>query len=113
VDTKISTRRGNCNIMKKVTGIQATKTIGIIICNFPSTIIIRAAQKVTIMVAMEKKSVERPIINLVGKDLWKSSSAYRDVRIPRNINTDVDEEKREIASATIKTVKDSLSLNIG
>jgi phosphoribosylformylglycinamidine (FGAM) synthase PurS component len=113
VDTKISTRRGNCNIMKKVTGIVASSTIGIITCNLPSNIIIRASQKVTIMVAMEKKSVERPIINFLGKDLRKSSSAYRDVRIPKNINTDVDEEKREIASATIKTVKDFSSLKIG
>ena len=73
----------------------------------------RAAQKVTIMAAMDKKSVERPKIKLVGKDLRKSSSAYRDVRIPKNINTDVDEEKREIASATIKTVKDFLFLKTG
>uniref|UniRef100_A0A6N2LSB0 Uncharacterized protein n=1 Tax=Salix viminalis TaxID=40686 RepID=A0A6N2LSB0_SALVM len=95
--------------MKNVTRIHATNTIGITICIFPSTIIIRAAQKkVTIMVAIEKKSVERPIINLVGKDLRKSSSA-----IPKNINTDVDEEKREIASDTIKTIKDSLSLKNG
>jgi phosphoribosylformylglycinamidine (FGAM) synthase PurS component len=113
VDTKISTSRGNCSNMKKVTGIVASSTIGIIIFNLPSNIIIRAAQKVTVMVAIEKKSVERPIINLLGKDLRKSSSAYRDVRIPKNINTDVDEEKREIASATIKTVKDFSSLKIG
>ncbi|KAG6756949.1 hypothetical protein POTOM_037250 [Populus tomentosa] len=49
--------------------------------------------------------MERPMINLAGKDLRKSSSACRDVRIPKNINTNVDEEKREIASATIKTVE--------
>jgi phosphoribosylformylglycinamidine (FGAM) synthase PurS component len=99
--------------MNKVTGILARSTIGIITCNLPFNIIIRAAQKVTIMAAIEKKSMERPMINLVGKDLRKSSSAYRDVRIPKNINTDVDEEKREIASATIKTVKDFSSLKTG
>ena len=113
VDTKISTRRGNCKNMKKVTGMLASSTTGITTSNLPFSIIMRAAQKVTIMAAMDKKSVERPKINLVGKDLRKSSSAYRDVRIPKNINTDVDEEKREIASATIKTVKNFLSLKIG
>ena len=100
--------------MNKVTGILARRIIGIIICNLPSNIIIRAAQKVTIMVAMDKTSMERPIINLVGKDFRKSSSPYRDVvRIPKSINTDVDEEKREIASATINTVKDFSSLKTG
>ncbi|KAL6289322.1 hypothetical protein ACE6H2_006832 [Prunus campanulata] len=45
------------------------------------------------MEAMEIKSVDRPIIIFVGKDFRKSSSAYRDVRIPKNINTEVVEEK--------------------
>lgn len=75
VEKKISTRRGNCNSMKRVTGIPERKTIGITICSFPSNRIIRAAQKATIMVAMEMKSVERPMISFVGKDLRKSCSA--------------------------------------
>jgi hypothetical protein len=36
VEKKISTRRGNCNSMKRLTGIPERKTIGITICSFPS-----------------------------------------------------------------------------
>ena len=110
VDIKISTRRGNCSNMKKVIGMLASNTIEIRISILPFSIIMREAQKVTIMVAMDKKSVERLKINSVGTDLRKSFSAYRDVRLPKNINTDVDEEKGEITYTTIKTVKDFSSL---
>ncbi|KAJ6909143.1 hypothetical protein NC652_020194 [Populus alba x Populus x berolinensis] len=49
--------------MKRVTAIPERKTIGI---SFPSNRIIRAAQKAAVMVAMEMKSVERPMISFVG-----------------------------------------------
>uniref|UniRef100_A0A2C9VJS2 Uncharacterized protein n=1 Tax=Manihot esculenta TaxID=3983 RepID=A0A2C9VJS2_MANES len=53
------------------------------------------------------------MINLVGKDLRKSSSACRDIKIPKNINTDVEEEKRDTASAIIKTKNDFSCKKIG
>ncbi|CAB4268871.1 unnamed protein product [Prunus armeniaca] len=65
------------------------------------------------MEAMEIKSVERPIIIFVGKDVRKSSSAYRDVRIPKNINTEFVEEKSDIASETINTTNIFSSKNKG
>lgn len=43
------------------------------------------------MVTMEKNRHASPKINLVGRDLRKSSSAYRAVRIPKNSNTDIEE----------------------
>ena len=75
VDIKISTRRGNCNNMKMVTGILANKMVGIIRFRFPSSIIIRVAQKDTIMAATESKRVESPMINFLGNDSRNSSSA--------------------------------------
>jgi hypothetical protein len=62
--------------------------------------------KVIIMVAIEKKRHERPTINFVGKDLRKSSSLYRDVRIPKNINNDDEDANNDIASDTMKTMKE-------
>ncbi|GKV02934.1 hypothetical protein SLEP1_g15308 [Rubroshorea leprosula] len=32
----------------------------------------RVAQNVAIIAAIEMKSAERPIINFMGKDIWKS-----------------------------------------
>ncbi|KAJ6986652.1 hypothetical protein NC653_020009 [Populus alba x Populus x berolinensis] len=50
--------------MKRVTAIPERKTIGI---SFPSNRIIRAAQKAAVMVAMEMKSVERPMISFKSR----------------------------------------------
>lgn len=72
-----------------------------------------AAQKVTIIAAIEKKRVERPIIIFLGKDSRKSSSAYLDVRIPKNIKTEVEEEKRDRASNIMKSLNDLSRKNIG
>ena len=56
-------------------GIVANKMMGIVIHDRPSSMIIRPAQKATIIVAIEMKRVERAMINLLGKDLRKSSIA--------------------------------------
>ena len=75
VDTKILTRSGNCNHTKSVTGMPAIRSIGIIAHDCPRSIITRVVEKLTIIVAVDMKSMERPMINLVGKDTRKSSSA--------------------------------------
>lgn len=62
--------------------------------------------KVTIIVAIEKKRQERPTIIFVGKDLRKSSSLYRDVRIPKNINNEDVDANNDIASDTMKTMNE-------
>ena len=79
--------------------------IGMTTRDFPGRIMKREAQKVIFMVAMERIRVERPTIIFLGKDLRKSSSAYRDVRMPRNINNEVEAESRDRASDIIKTIK--------
>ncbi|ONI21703.1 hypothetical protein PRUPE_2G082400 [Prunus persica] len=71
----ISTRRGNCIQINKVTGTLATKIIGITIHDSSWITMKRAEEKATIMLAIEMNKVERPIIIFVGKDLRKSCSA--------------------------------------
>ena len=65
--------------------------------------IVAVAPKATI-IAVAKKREPRPVINFFGSDLRKSSSAYRVVRISKNINKEVKEENKasasEIASVT-------------
>lgn len=69
-------KRGNFNKGNKVTGTQATKAIGFAThTNSGPRTIKRVAQKAIIMVATEMKRVARPIINLLGSDSRKSSSA--------------------------------------
>nr|GEY39080.1 hypothetical protein [Tanacetum cinerariifolium] len=70
-----------------------------------------AAAKEIIMLTIEKKRQAIPKTNLVGKEIRKSSSAYRAVRIPKNINTEVDDEKRESPFDTIKIKNVLLSLS--
>lgn len=90
-----------------VTGILASKIIGKDTHHTRSrSIITRVVPKVIIIVAIEKKREERPMINLVGKYLRKSSSRYREVRIPKNISNVVQEENNDMASATMKTMKE-------
>ncbi|GAV92194.1 hypothetical protein CFOL_v3_35575 [Cephalotus follicularis] len=52
---------------------------------------------------MAKNRVARPIINLKGRDFKKSSSAYFAVRIDKNINREVRDDKRASASEMINT----------
>lgn len=75
VDLTISTRRGHCKDMKRMTGTQARTAITMITSSFPQNVTIRATQKATIMAVIEMKSMEIPIISFVGKDLRKSCSA--------------------------------------
>ena len=63
-----------------------------------------ADEKATIMAPIDRKRVKKPTINFVGKDVRKSSSAKRDVRIPKNTMTEVVEEHSDIISATIKVL---------
>ncbi|KAL7616409.1 hypothetical protein Lser_V15G00244 [Lactuca serriola] len=69
-----------------------------------------AAAKETIMVTIEKKRHAIPKINLVGKDIRKSFSAYLAVRIPKNINTEVDDAKRDSPFDIIKIMNVFLSV---
>lgn len=61
--------------MKRLTGILAKQMMGITIHDWSRSMIKRAAEKAIIIVAIEKKRVERPIIIFLGKDSRKSSSA--------------------------------------
>jgi hypothetical protein len=107
VEKKISTRRGNCSRAKSVTGRLASSIIGKEIHGKRSRSIIKSVMpKVIIIVAIEKKRQERPTIIFVGKDLRKSSSLYRDVRIPKNINNEDVDANNDIASDTMKTMNE-------
>ena len=112
---KILTRRGNCSSANSVTGTQASKIIGIIttLVELSLSKIARAAQKAIIIAAIETKRVESPIISFVGSRVRNFTSAYWDVRIPRNINTEVVAEKSEIESETKKTMKSLFSKKMG
>ena len=61
--------------VNRVTGTLARQMTGMTTRDFPGRIMEREAQKVIIMVAMERIRVERPTIIFLGKDLRKSSSA--------------------------------------
>ena len=54
------------------------------------------------MDVMEMKSDASPTINFNGKDLRKSFSAYREVRMYKNISVEVEEEKSAIPSDMTK-----------
>lgn len=69
----------------------------------------KLALKAISIVAIEKKSVVRPMINLFGNVSTKSSSAYREVRIDKNIKIEVTDENRASAS-DIEKIKKDLSL---
>ena len=75
VEMTMSIRRQNCIHAKRVTGTLARQMTKMTTRDFPGRIMKREAQKVIIMVAMERIRVERPIIIFMGKDLRKSSSA--------------------------------------
>lgn len=66
------------------------------------------APKATIIATMEMNNVISPMMSLRGSDSRKSSSAQRDVRIPKNMNTAVEEENNPTASAAAKTKKERL-----
>lgn len=110
----ISTKSGNCKKANKVTGTEELKEIGTTIhANLWSSTMQKVAANATSIDAIEKKRVARPTTNLFGRDSAKSSSAYREVSMERNINMEVTEENRANASATAKTMKDVEFKNIG
>ena len=71
----MATRRGNCINTIRVTGILAKKITGSKIHDCPRSISKSAAEKAVIMARIENKRVEKPIINFLGKDFRKASSA--------------------------------------
>ena len=71
----MATSRGNCINTKRVIGILAKQMIGLKIHDSSYSISKSAAEKVVIMVTIEKKRVESPIIIFLGKDSRKSFSA--------------------------------------
>ena len=115
VEMKISTSNGNNSNAKRVTGILASRMRGsitnLVECSFSQ--IARAALNDIIMAAIEKKRAERPIINFVGNRVRNLLSAYCDVMMPRNINTEVVAEKSDIASEIIKSINKGSFRNLG
>ena len=71
----MSIRRRNCINVNRATGTPARQMTGMTVHDFPCRMMKRQAQKVIIMVAIEKIRVERPIIIFLGKDSRKSCSA--------------------------------------
>ena len=63
------------------------------------------AVKAIIMVAIDTKSNIRPVMSFKGNDMRKSLSAYREVRIDRNIRTEAVEENNDIAFNVANTTK--------
>jgi len=61
--------------------------------------------KATIIKAIEKKSILKPTSNLKGRDLRKSSCAYREVRMPKNMTIAMLDETKDSASAIGKVTK--------
>jgi hypothetical protein len=59
-------------------------------------------QKAIIIDAIEMNREVSPTINFKGRDLRKSFSAYREVRMNKNINIAVEEEKSATPSAMVK-----------
>jgi hypothetical protein len=59
----------------------------------------------TIIMDTEKNKNENPSINLLGRECLKSASRNGDVRIERNITTDVKANERDNTSVTVKTTK--------
>lgn len=71
------------------------------------------AVKATIIVAMDTNKDDKPTISLKGSNFIKSLSAYRDVRIDRNINMDVAEANNETALDIANTLNAASFNRIG
>ncbi|KAK0594941.1 hypothetical protein LWI29_002006 [Acer saccharum] len=106
--------KGSCNITNIATGKEATKVIGTETqCHLPPSTIVRVAPKAIIIAAMAKKRDPRPIINFFGNDSRKSSTAYRAVKIAKNISREVREENRPSASEIANNVNAFVRKKIG
>lgn len=64
----------------------------------------KALLNATIMLIMETKRVTNPDINLNGRELRKSCSAYREIRMDKKIRVEVEEEINANASENANTV---------
>ncbi|PKI32873.1 hypothetical protein CRG98_046737 [Punica granatum] len=105
---------GSCNIIKRATGTEVSAMIGKKIqLNLSLRTIYSAAPNATIMVAMARNKDANPNINLFGRARRKSSSAYRAVRIDKNIKMAVVEEKRANASDAANNMKTCSFKNSG
>ncbi|CAI0401568.1 unnamed protein product [Linum tenue] len=90
-----------------VTGTQATAVMVTVVQVYPYPRVIKRVElKAIIMVAMEMKRVRSPVSSLFGSDERKSSSAYREVSMERNIKMDVAEETKASASDIAKNKND-------
>ena len=98
-----------------ITGTEASEIIGIITPSIELFFskIAMAEQKAIIMAAIEIKRRDRPNISFLGNRVRNLYSAYCEVKIPRNINTEVVAKKSEIESDIIKTTKKVSSKNMG
>ena len=100
--------------MKKMTGKEATTTIGIEnCCNLSLKTRKNAATKAPIIAPIDIKSVVSPIINLLGNDQRKFCSAYREVRIDKKVIKDEAEVTRDIASDMTKNLNAGFSRKTG
>jgi len=71
------------------------------------------AVKAIIMVAIEISNKIKPHMSFSGNDLRKSLSAYRDVRIDKNININAVEVNNDIASEMAKMTKHAFLTKMG
>lgn len=102
VDKIISLRRGYCSITKSVTGRKASGNTGITSNGILCSMVKSAVENATSMAAMEKNIMVRPKIIFLGSETRKSSKEYLEVRIVRNMRTEVHEVKKDSVSATVK-----------
>ena len=105
VDEIISLRSGYWSMTKRVTGTQASGNTGITSNGILRSIVKSAVEKATSIAAMEKNIMERPKIIFLGSETRKSSKEYLEVRIVRNIRTEVQEAKKDSVSAIVKIMK--------
>lgn len=112
----MSTRSGNCWKAKSITGTEAIRATGMVgahlIIRFWK-VMKKVAVKATIMVAIEISNKMRPHMSFNGNDTRKSLSAYREVRIDRNISIEAVEVNNDMAFDMAKTTKDDLLTKTG
>lgn len=110
----MSIKSGYCCKVKSVTGIEAIKAIGIGAHVTPSRKVMKnVAVKATIMVAIEMSSKISPLMSFSGNDTRKSCSAYLEVRIDKNINTEAVEVNKDTPFDMEKTTKEALFCRTG
>lgn len=63
--------------------------------------------KAAIIVTIETNNPIKPVMSFKGNDLRKSCSAYREVRIDKNISIEVEELNKDRALHKEKTIKEA------